>query len=96
MHTHTIEVAVHVQLMEMLADIKKFEDTEVLIASCLEPFDGCYLNDLEDFEHDVSIEYLGEVLFYKLDKMFTDSNIIMAKLEIGETPLRTYIVANTP
>ena len=94
-HGHTVEIAAYVRLNEMLSDVKKFEDTEVLIDSCLEPYKECYLNDMEGFEDNVSIEYLGETLFFKLNEKFDDSNICMERLEIGETPLRTYIITRT-
>ena len=94
-HGHTVEVAVFVRLGEMVSDVKEFGDTEHLIASCLEPYQECYLNELTGFEENVSIEYLGETLFALLDRKLNDSDICMERLEIGETPLRTYIVTRT-
>ncbi len=94
-HVHTVEVAVTVRLNEMLSDIRKFEDTEKLIAGCLEQYQEQYLNDFEDFKDDAGIENLGERIFYQLEDMFGDNDISMERLEIGETPLRTYIVTKT-
>ena len=51
-----------------------------------------YLNDKPGFENDTSIERLGDMIFYDIDEAFKNIAIDMEKLEIGETPLRTYIL----
>ncbi|MBQ4283976.1 MAG: 6-carboxytetrahydropterin synthase [Lachnospira sp.] len=94
-HGHTVEVAAFLRLNELLSDIRKFEDTEKLIAECLSQYQEQYLNDMQGFKGDSSIENLGEILFYSLADKLDSNNIFMEKLEIGETPLRTYIVTRT-
>lgn len=94
-HAHTVEIAAFVRLDDMVSDMKEFADTEKIIDACLTPYKECYLNEMEGFEKDVSIEYLGEIIFGLLDQKLNDSNICMDRLEIGETPLRTYIITRT-
>lgn len=91
-HAHTVEISAFVRLEEGVSDVKEFADTEKLIDACLSPYKECYLNEIEGFEEDVSIEYMGEILFALLNRKLNDSNICMDRLEIGETPLRTYII----
>lgn len=94
-HIHTVEIAAFVRTNDEQEALKKFDDTESLIDACLEPYQECYLNDMEGFEENVSIEYLGERLFNKLDAMLSDNNMYMERFEISETPLRTYILTRT-
>jgi 6-pyruvoyl tetrahydropterin synthase-like protein len=94
-HIHTVEVAAYVKYKETYTDIKKFEDAEVLIDTCLEPYRECYLNDMVGFEDNVSLEYLGERLFQQLDDKLDTNGMLMEKFEISETPLRAYIITRT-
>lgn len=94
-HIHTVEIAAYVRANETQTDLRKFDDTEVLIEACLEPYQECYLNDMEGFEENVNMEYLGETLFYKLDEKLSENGMYMERFEISETPLRTYILTRT-
>ncbi len=94
-HFHTVEVAAYVKYHDPESDLKIVEDAKNIIDLCYKPFEQAYLNGMEGFEKEVSIEYLGEVLFYKLNQVLDDSDMFLEKLEIGETPLRTYIVTRT-
>lgn len=94
-HFHTVEVAAYVKYHDPESDLKKVDDVKKVIDSCFAPYQEAYLNDMEGFEEQVTIEHLGETLFYKLNQMLTDGDMFLEKLEIGETPLRTYIVTRT-
>lgn len=94
-HIHTVEIAAYVRASEDQEGLRKFDDTEVLIESSLEPFRECYLNEVEGFEENVSIEFLGETLFYKLNEKLSENGMYMERFEISETPLRTYILTRT-
>ncbi len=94
-HVHTLEIAAYVRFNNSISELNVFNSTENLIAESLERYKECYLNDVEGFEENVSNEYFGEVVFFRLFEIFDDSNICMEKLEIGETPLRTYIITRT-
>jgi 6-pyruvoyl tetrahydropterin synthase-like protein len=91
-HIHTVEAAAYVRYDDTQPDLVKFEDAERLIDSCLEPYQESYLNELEGFEEDVSIEHLGETLFYVLDRCLTENRMYIDRFEISETPLRTYMI----
>ncbi len=94
-HGHTVEIAAFLRLDNEVLDVHKFGDTEVKIETYLAPYQECYLNEMEGFEKNVSLEYLGEVLFSTLEDRFFGSTISMERLEISETPLRTYIITKT-
>lgn len=92
---HTVEVAAYVKFEELQSDLRRFDDTEVIIEKCLFKYQECYLNDLEGFADDVSIEHFGEMLFYQLDDEIKKNGMRMERFEISETPLRTYIITRT-
>ncbi len=94
-HNHTVEVAVFFKYQNSEISIKRFDDLKEVVDVCYKPYQGCYLNDLEGFEEQVSIEYLGEKLFFQINDRLNDNGMFLEKIEIGETPLRTYIVTRT-
>lgn len=94
-HYHTVEVAAFVKYHDPEADIQRVEDVRQIVYTCFAPYRESYLNDMAGFEENVSIEQMGEILFYQLHKMLHDKELFLEKLEIGETPLRTYIVTRT-
>ena len=94
-HFHTVEVAAFVKYHDPESDLQKVDDVKKIIDLCFAPYQEAYLNDMEGFEEQVTIEHLCETLFYRLNQMLTDEDMFLEKLEIGETPLRTYIVTRT-
>lgn len=94
-HAHTVEAAVFVKSDEMILDLQKCMKLENLFQQCLEPYHECYLNEMEGFGEDVSIEYLGEMLFDRISEKINEDAVYVERLEIGETPLRTYILTRT-
>ncbi len=94
-HIHTVEVTSHVRYNDIQSDLKKFDDAEEIINSCFEPYQECYLNDMEGFEETVTIEHLGETLFFQLNRKLDNNGMFLEKFEISETPLRTYIITRT-
>jgi 6-pyruvoyl tetrahydropterin synthase-like protein len=94
-HLHTVEVAAYVRYRDENAELVRFGDAEILIESCLEPYKECYLNDMENFQQDASMEHLGEVFFFLLDGKLNENDMFLEKFEISETPLRTYIITRT-
>lgn len=94
-HVHTVEVAAFVRSDEIVFDLHKYKEVENLFQQCLEPYQECYLNEMDGFGKDVSIEYLGEELFYRISDKLNEGTIYIERLEIGETPLRTYILTRT-
>lgn len=94
-HSHTVEVAVYIRYKDEQTHMVKFNDAEEIMKSCFEPYQGACLNSMDIMEGNVTIEHLGEVLFFEVEKVLDANNIIVEKFEISETPLRTYIVART-
>lgn len=94
-HIHTVEVGVFVKADGIILDLQQCVYMENVFLKCLEPYQEKYLNDIEGFEDDVSIEYLGERLFYQVSGKINDGNVYVERLEIAETPLRTYILTRT-
>lgn len=94
-HVHTVEIAVFVKSDEVVLDMQRCIDIEKLFQQCLEPYQECYLNEMEGFGENVSIEYLGETLFCQISGRLNGDDVYVERLEIGETPLRTYILTCT-
>lgn len=94
-HAHTVEAAAFVNSDRMILDLQKCMKLENLFQQCLEPYHECYLNEMEGFGDDVSIEYLGEMLFDRISEKINEDSVYVERLEIGETPLRTYILTRT-
>jgi len=94
-HYHTVEVATFVKYHDLELDVTKVEDIKKIIDSCFEPYYEKYLNDMEGFEEEVTIEHLGEQLFWELNRALEYEEMFVERLEIGETPLRTYIITRT-
>ena len=93
-HSHTIEVAAFIKYMESQSEVIRFREVENLLDDSLAPYQKGYLNDMEGFERDASIEHLGEVLFYHLYEILNKQGLNMERFEISETPLRTYIISS--
>lgn len=89
-HRHTVEVALYIQRR---ADrFEPFSETEKNVEECLRPYGNCYLNELEEFRGDASMERVGDVLFSRLSALMREKGSVLLRLEIGETPLRKYAV----
>ncbi len=91
-HGHTVEVGIYVKFTGDRHDISRTRYIKSTIEEVIDNYNLCYLNDRSGFEQDTSIERLGEVLFYEMDDKMALENIPFEKLEIAETPLRTYII----
>ena len=51
-----------------------------------------YLNEMEEFHEDTSIENITEVFYEKLSQAFANEGWNLTKIEVGENPLRVYII----
>ena len=90
-HVHTIEINCTIKTSE---DIIDYRLTESLIAGCISRYENKYLNDLEDFKGDATIEHFGEVLCAEMDQVLDENGYSMNRFEIGETPLRVYVITD--
>ena len=89
-HLHSIELSLY--LFKPEDAMLRFAEVEGAIDRCLSPYKNQFLNELPDFEHDASIEQIGEVFYARLQEAMADYGLILERFEIEETPLRTYII----
>lgn len=89
-HSHTVELSLY--LFKPGKDMLNFSKVETAINNCLQPYHGQFLNEMPEFKEDTSIEQIGEVLYVKLQEAMDAYGLTLERFEIGETPLRTYII----
>lgn len=92
LHAHTI--AINCSMKTETEDIIDYKKVEKIIHSCIEKYENKYLNDLEEFKDNATIERLGEVLCFEIDDAIKEIGYEMDRFEIGETPLRVYVITN--
>ena len=90
-HVHTVEINCTIKTPEDIIDYKM---TESLIADCISKYENKYLNEFEDFQMDATIEHFGEVLCSEIDDKLGANGYSMNRFEIGETPLRVYVITD--
>ena len=89
-HTITIDCSLKTENQEII-DFKRVEN---IIQSCIDKYDNKYLNDLPGFEEKATIEHLGEILCFEIDDAVKGIGYEMDRFEIGETPLRVYVITD--
>ena len=89
-HTLVIECSIRTDTHEMI----DYYRVEKLIQGCLEKYENKYLNDMEEFRGNATIERLGEVLCFEIDDALKEIGYGMDHFEIGETPLRVYVITD--
>ncbi|MBE5828566.1 MAG: hypothetical protein E7305_03775 [Butyrivibrio sp.] len=90
-HVHTVEINCNIKTTEEIIDYRL---TESLIGSCVSKYENKYLNDFDDFKDDATIEHFGEVLCSEIDHELVQNGYSMNRFEIGETPLRVYVITD--
>ena len=91
-HIHTVELGTYMLVDETKNKVGRFDDLESIVKEVTEPYRDCYLNELEGFADNPNIEYLGEVLFEKIEEALSKKEIYLERFEISENPLRVYIL----
>ncbi len=89
-HLHSLELSLY--LFREDRAMLSFPEVERAVDACLEPYRNRLLNELPEFSGGASIEQIGEVLFAHLDAAAEALGLTLTRFEIGETPLRTYII----
>ena len=89
-HTIVIECSVKTEGVEHI----DYQQVEATIQGCIDKYDNKYLNDMEGFETSATIERLGEVLCFEIDDALKEIGYEMDHFEIGETPLRVYVITD--
>ena len=88
-----------VKYLNFVADIfgvsqeERTRRIEKYAAEVLGHYENRYLNDMPEFGGDASIEQIGNRLFADIKDRLDFNHVDMERLEIGENPLRTYIVS---
>jgi 6-pyruvoyl tetrahydropterin synthase-like protein len=90
-HAHTVEINCSIKTEKDIIDYKLVEGT---IQKCIDRYENKYLNELKGFEESATIERLGEVLCYEIDDELKPLGYEMDRFEIGETPLRLYVITD--
>lgn len=95
-HFHTLEITTYLRDRDgEVEKYDKFEDMERYASKILLTYENQYLNDCEEFEGDISIEHVGDVLYERLSRELSEYGLYVERFEIGENPLRTYIITHT-
>ena len=93
MHSHTLEIVTYVRNNKNTYE--QFDEIEKYAGSFLSRYDNHYMNDMAEFEGDASVENIAEVFFEKISAVLEDNGYSLERLEMSETPLRTYIISRT-
>lgn len=89
-HRHSIELSAYVE--KDTDDFEQFREIERCVNAYFAQYQDQFLNAMPEFRGDASLENMGEVFFAGLTAALRDSNLTLKRLEVGETPLRTYII----
>ena len=90
MHHHVLEITIYAETGQQ--DFVEFQDMDQVLGGCLAVYRNQYLNDMEEFHGDTSIENMTEVFYRKIFEQFVKKNWKLTKIEVGENPLRVYII----
>ena len=89
-HTHSVELALY--LSRPGGGMLRFRQVEEAVDRCLAPYRNRFLNAMPEFHDGAAIEQVGEVFFLRLRETMAAAGLVLERFEIGETPLRTYII----
>ncbi len=89
-HNHSIEIDMYVE--KATDDFQQFQEIELRTGAYFKQYENQFLNVMPEFHGDTSLENMGEVFFAGLTAALSGSKLTLRRLEVGETPLRTYII----
>ncbi len=90
-HGHVFEIEIFLETPN--ADFFEFSDMEYYMDRALQTYQHKYLNDMEVFEGNTSVENVGEVVWKELMKCYEDTPWKLERMEISENPLRVYAIS---
>lgn len=93
-HRHTLEISFTISIADERQE--KFSEIEKTFENCLTGYQNQYLNDKKEFGGNTTIENIGEVLCEKLNQIAIMHGADLYHFEIGETPLRMYLITDEP
>ncbi|MBM7544835.1 6-carboxytetrahydropterin synthase [Periweissella beninensis] len=92
-HPHTWELILDIQPHVYPINLK-FEDIEAVINQTLAKFSGQKLNSVAPFDQiNPTLENFADYLFDILTNALAKLNCQLAKIEVGESPMRFYAVS---
>ena len=91
-HAHSIEV--NCTIKTDVHDMIDYDMVESTIKRSFDRYDNHYLNDIDSLKENATIEHLGEVLCKEIDGNLYQLGYQMVRFEIGETPLRVYVITD--
>lgn len=90
-HSHTLHVFTYFASDEQ-QDNAFFSHVEKKLRAYFDTYDGKYLNEEPSFFQNATIENIGEVFFTQLAEAFQADGQQLLRLEVRETPLRSYAI----
>ena len=88
-HQHTFSIVLYLKAQRKM---ELYQEIEQKIESWLSPFQNRNLDEMPGFENgDTTLENIGNVFFEELTKVLQD-DLSLLRLDIYETPVRTYSV----
>lgn len=91
-HYHSLEITTYIRVH--MNQFEKFDDIEECGEAFVAHYQDKYLNDCEEFGGDTRIEHVGDVLFEILSAKWQEQGVLVERFEIGENPLRKYIITH--
>lgn len=92
-HHHVLEVTVQARTAEE-EGIAEAGDMERVLRQCLDGYRNQYLNGMEEFGGDASIENITEVFYRRIVEAYSSNGWTLTKVEVGENPLRVCVIEN--
>lgn len=89
-HNHTWEIVCELHAFEGMVS---FFDIEKSLSAAIDELSGKYLNDLPEFEViNPTVENVTEYLFDKVDGILRDSGAMLLRIEVSDSPTRSYCI----
>jgi len=93
-HPHTWEIVLYISKNNH-HDFIQFSEMEKDVQAYLAQYEEKLLNEIPPFDKIApTMEHIGEILFLQLTEMMNSKGWTLQKLEISESPTRTYIILN--
>lgn len=89
-HCHTIEIVAYIEAQS--GQFMWFSHVEGALNRYLERYHSQFLNLFPEFHGDTSIEGIGETFFAGITEALRQDDMLLKRIEVGETPLRRYVV----
>lgn len=90
-HPHTWEIIV--DIFKQGSDFIEFSDVEKPIENILKPMQNKNINSIPPFDTiNPTLENITKYLYSKFEPIFVSNGFIMSRIEVSETPSRSFII----